>query len=86
MDIYDGDAFLTGWNRIQESRGRFETANRHASALQHPLEGFSERTVIIDNKYAYSRLLHYSTLTPAAGYLKIDHFPIIERFIWGNRV
>jgi len=36
--------------------------------LQHSLEGFSERTVIIDNKYAYSRLLHYSTLIPAAGY------------------
>jgi hypothetical protein len=58
MDIDNGNAFLTGWDRIQESRGRFETVNRHVPALQHPLEGDAERVVIVDNKYAYYTFFH----------------------------
>ena len=58
MDIHNGNTLLAGWNRVQKCLGRVKQASRYPPAVQHTLQGFAERVVVIDYKCAYFRMLH----------------------------
>jgi hypothetical protein len=58
MDIDNGNARLTGGDRIQKSLGGVKQVGRYPPAAQHALKGFAERVVIVDNKYAYYTFFH----------------------------
>jgi hypothetical protein len=58
MDIDNGNAFLTGWDRIQKSLGGVEQVGRYPPAFQHALKGDAERAVIFDDKRAYFSFSH----------------------------